>query len=56
MEEKGKGISLKVMRENALKMAMKWQHDLLYTDRFHRPLSFSLGLLPLLLIDSRGID
>lgn len=41
VEEKGKGISVKVMRERALKMAMKRQHDLQYTNHFNQPLSFS---------------
>lgn len=55
VEEKAKEIFVKVMRESLLEMAMKRQHDLAYTDRFHHTPSFCLSLSGQL-IDSPIID
>lgn len=48
VEEKGKGIPLKVIRETALKMTIKWQHDLPCTDHFHHSLLPTLSALSLI--------
>lgn len=56
LEMKAKEIFVKVMRESPLEMAIKRQHDFLYTDHFHHTPSFSPCLDSLQLIDSPSID
>lgn len=51
VEEMGKEISVLVMRESVLKMAMERQHDALYVDLSLSSLSLLLSLSALCAID-----